>query len=80
LPASRTPLAPADPGELLPLPSERLSVITLAGSKTADSDNLDSTWTLDGLAFAFVNERANRERFLLALEELYSSRSGMTPI
>src|SRR5450755_183842 len=66
--ASRTPLAPADPGAFPP--SERLSIITLASSKTADHDNLDSTWTLDGLAFAFVNERANRENFLRSLEEL----------
>jgi hypothetical protein len=67
-PAFRTPLAPADPGAFPP--SDRLSIITLASSKTADHDNLDSTWTLDALAFAFVNERANRERFLRDLEEL----------
>ena len=67
-PAFRTPLAPADPGAFPP--SDRLSIITLASSKTADRDNLDSTWTLDALAFAFVNERANRERFLRDLEEL----------
>ena len=62
------PLAPAGLGAFPP--SERLSVITLASSKTADHDHLDSTWTLDALAFAFVNERANRERFLRDLEEL----------
>jgi hypothetical protein len=65
---SRTPLAPVDPGAFPP--SEHLTVITLASSKTADHDNLDSTWTLDELAFAFVNERANRVRFLRDLEEL----------
>ena len=51
-------------------PSDRLAVISLASSKTADHDNLDSAWTLDALAFAFVNEGANQERFLRHLEEL----------
>jgi DDE superfamily endonuclease len=66
--ACKTTLAPVDPGAFPP--SERLSVITLATSKTAEHDNPDSAWTLDELAFAFVNERANRERFLRDLEEL----------
>ncbi len=68
LPASRTPLAPADPGAFPP--SDRLSVIALASSKTADHDNLDSAWTLDALAFAFVNEHADRKRFSRDLEEM----------
>jgi hypothetical protein len=67
-PASRTLHAPADPGAFPP--SDRLAIITLASSKTAAHDNLDSAWTLEALAFAFVNERANRERFLRHLEEL----------
>jgi transposase len=66
--ASKTPLAPADPGAFPP--SEHLSVIILASSKTADHDNLDSAWTLDELAFTLVNEQANKERFLRHLEEL----------
>jgi hypothetical protein len=66
--ASKTHRAPADPGAFPP--SDRLALIILASSKTAAHDNLDSAWTLDELAFAFVNERANRERFLRHLEEL----------
>jgi hypothetical protein len=66
--ACKTPLAPVDPGAFPP--SERLSIITRASCKTEDHDNLDSAWTLDELAFAFVNERANGERFLRHLEEL----------
>ena len=66
--AFRTTPAPAGPGAFPP--SDRLSAIALASSKTADHDDLDSTWTLDRLAFAFVNERANRERFLSDLGEL----------
>jgi hypothetical protein len=66
--ACKTLPAPADPGAFPP--SDRLAVISLASSKTADHDNLDSAWTLDALAFAFVNERANQERFLRHLEEL----------
>jgi hypothetical protein len=62
------PLAPADPGAFPP--DERLSIIILASSKTEDHDILDSTWTLDELAFPFVNERANGERFLRHLDEL----------
>jgi hypothetical protein len=67
-PAYRMPRAPAGPGAFPP--SERLSVITLASSKTADHDNPDSAWTLDELAFAFVNEHANGERSLRDLAEL----------
>jgi transposase len=65
--ACKTPPAPADPGAFPP--SDRLTIITLASSKTADHDNFDSAWTLDQLAFAFVNEAANRERFLRHLDE-----------
>jgi hypothetical protein len=66
--ACKTPLAPVDPGAFPP--DECLSIITLASSKTADHGNLDSAWTLDELAFTFVNERAHDERFLRHLEEM----------
>jgi hypothetical protein len=65
--ACKTPPAPADPGAFPP--EERLSVITLASSKTADHDSPDSSWTLDELARTLVNQHAHEERFLRHLEE-----------
>src|ERR1700683_4478827 len=65
--ASKTHPAPADPGAFPP--EERLSVITLASSKTAEHDSPNSSWTLDELAFTLVNQKADEERFLRHLEE-----------
>ena len=53
-----TPHAPADPGAFPP--DERLTVITLASSKTEDHQTLDSSWSLDELAKSIVNEAAQR--------------------
>jgi hypothetical protein len=61
-------LAPADPGAFPP--EERLSVITLASSKTAEHNSPSSSWTLDELAFTLVNQKANQEHFLRHLEEV----------
>src|SRR5436190_17536222 len=65
--ACKTPLAPADPGAFPP--EERLSVISLASSKITEQDSVNSSWTLDELAFTLVNQKANEERFLRHLEE-----------
>jgi transposase len=52
------PLAPVGPGAFPP--SQRLTVLTLASSKTEEHNSLDSAWTLDELAFTIVNETAHR--------------------
>ena len=49
-------------------PEERLSVITLASSKTAEHNGPNSSWTLDELAFTLVNQQANQNHFLRRLE------------
>jgi transposase len=54
----KTPHAPADPGAFPP--EEQLRVVTLASSKTDDHQTPDSSWTLDQLAFAIVNETHHR--------------------
>ena len=71
--ASRTLHAPADPGAFPP--ADRLLVLTLASSKTEDHQTPDSSWTLDELAFAIVNEahqralsRATIQRILAAAD------------
>ena len=58
-PASKTHLARVDPGTFPP--DERLHVITLASSKTADHQQLDSSWTLDNLAFAILKDAHHRD-------------------
>jgi transposase len=68
LKACKTLPAPADPGAFPP--EERLAVITLASSKTAEHHSPNSSWTLDELARTLVNQQANEERFLRHLEEL----------
>src|SRR5579885_83328 len=68
LKACKTHLAPADPGAFPP--EERLSVIVLASSKTAEHNSPNSSWSLDELARTLVHQHANEERFLRHLEEL----------
>jgi transposase len=65
--ASKTLRAPAGPGAFPP--EERLSVITLASSKTAEHDSPNSSWVLDELAATLVNQQAGREHFLRHLQE-----------
>jgi hypothetical protein len=50
--------APVDPGAFPP--DERLTVITLASSQTADHQTPDSSWSLQELAFAIVSEAHQR--------------------
>jgi len=57
-PASKTTLAPVDPGAFPP--EERLHVVNLACSKTEDHPTPDSSWTLAELAFQIVNESHHR--------------------
>jgi hypothetical protein len=52
--ACKTSRAPGDPGAFPP--AERLTVITLASSKTEDHQTPDTSWSLEELAFAIVNE------------------------
>jgi len=42
-------------------PSERLQVVSLASSKTEEHQQLDSSWTLDNLAFQILEEKRHRE-------------------
>jgi transposase len=58
-PASKTHLARVDPGTFPP--DERLHVISLASSKTADHQQPDSSWTLDNLAFAILKDAHHRD-------------------
>jgi transposase len=57
-PASKTLLAPVDPGAFPP--EERLQIVTLASSKTEDHDQPATRWTLDDLAATIVNEAHHR--------------------
>jgi hypothetical protein len=56
--ACKTSRAPGDLGAFPP--DERLTVITLASSKTAEHQTPDTSWSLDELAFAIVNEAHHR--------------------
>jgi transposase len=60
-------LDPADPGSFPP--SERIAVITLASSKTAEHDSPNSSWTLDELAATLINQHADEESFRRRLDE-----------
>ena len=42
-------------------PDERLQVITLASSRTEEHQQLDSSWTLDNLAFQMLREKHHQE-------------------
>src|SRR5580658_10098285 len=50
---------PVAPGSFPP--DERLQVITLASSKTEEHQQLDSSWTLDSLAFEILREKHHQE-------------------
>lgn len=52
-------LAPADPG-VFP-PNERLHVIALASSKTADHQQPDTAWSIDNLAFEILRDAHHRD-------------------
>ena len=56
--AFRTLPAPVGPGAFPP--DERLTVLTLASSKTEDHPTPDSCWSLEELAFTIVNEAHHR--------------------
>jgi hypothetical protein len=71
--ACKTPHAPGDPG-LFP-PAERVAVLTIATSRTADHDRPVNGWTLDEIAQTIINEahaatisRATVQRILAAAD------------
>ncbi len=57
--ASKTLLAPADPGAFPP--AERLHVINVASSQTEEHQQVDSSWTLDNLAFEILRDAHRRD-------------------
>jgi hypothetical protein len=57
--ASKTHHAPAGPGAFPP--EERLQVVNVASSQTAEHDQPATRWSLDDLAAAIVNEAHHRE-------------------